>query len=195
MQDLWPWLAVAGAGALHGMNPASGWVFAAALACHDKRRAIPALIPIAIGHMASLGLVAAAVVYGLPMNRVVLAIAIGLLLVLGGIHCIGRKTLPMMAAPASQAGLALWSLVVSTAHGTGLMLVPAFVPLCMTGSPAGQITASGSLLLASAAAGVHMAAMLITTGVLAIQGRKGVHAAATLWRKYRHKHRHYWPAP
>lgn len=191
MQDLWPWLTVAGAGALHGLNPASGWLFAAALACHDKKQAIRALIPIAIGHMASLGLVATTVVYGLPMSPVLLAIVVGLLLVAGGIHCIGKIALPSLATPVSQAGLALWSLVVSTAHGTGLMLVPAFLPLCMTGSPAGQITASGSILLASAAAGVHMAAMLITTGVLAIQGRRGVHAAATLWRKYRH----YWPAP
>ena len=26
----WPWLAVAGVGALHGLNPANGWLFAAA---------------------------------------------------------------------------------------------------------------------------------------------------------------------
>ena len=186
MQDLWPWLTVAGAGALHGMNPACGWLFAAALACHDKKQAIRALIPIALGHMASLGLVATTVVYGLPMNRVVLAIVAGLLLVAGGIHCIGKIALPPLATQASHAGLALWSLIVSTVQGTGLMLVPAFIPLCMTGSPAGQITASGSILLALAAAGLHMTAMLITTGVMAIHGRKGLHAVATLWRKYRY---------
>lgn len=186
MQDLWPWLAVAGAGALHGVNPASGWLFAAALACHDKKQAIRTLIPIAIGHMVSLGLVATTVVYGLPMHRVVLAIVVGLLLVAGGIHCIGRKALPMLATPSSHAGLALWSLIVSTVHGTGLMLVPAFIPLCITGSPAGQITASGSILLAFSVTGIHMTAMLITTGVMAIHGRKGLQAGATLWRKYRY---------
>src|SRR5260221_2301764 len=26
----WPWLAIAGVGALHGLNPANGWMFAAA---------------------------------------------------------------------------------------------------------------------------------------------------------------------
>ena len=186
MQDLWPWLTVAGAGALHGVNPASGWLFAAALACHDKKQAIRALIPIAIGHMASLGLVAITVVYGRPMSPVLLTIVVGLLLVAGGIHCIGKIALPSLATAVSHAGLTLWSLVVSTVHGTGLMLVPAFIPLCMTGSPAGKITASGSILLAFAAAGVHMMAMLITTGVMAIHGRKGLHAAATLWRRYRH---------
>lgn len=30
MASLWPWLAVAGVGALHGLNPATGWMFAAA---------------------------------------------------------------------------------------------------------------------------------------------------------------------
>jgi len=186
MQDFWPWLTVAGAGALHGVNPASGWLFAAALACHDKKQAIRALIPIAIGHMASLGLVAITVVYGLPMSPVLLTIVVGLLLVAGGIHCIGKTALPSLATPVSHAGLTLWSLVVSTVHGTGLMLVPAFIPLCMTGSLAGQITASGSILLAFAAAGVHMMAMLITTGVMAVHGSKGLHATATLWRKFRH---------
>ncbi len=186
MQDLWPWLTVAGAGALHGVNPASGWLFAAALACHDKKQAIRALIPIAIGHMASLGLVAITVVYGLPMSPVLLTIVVGLLLVAGGIHCIGKIALPSLATPVSHAGLTLWSLVVSTVHGTGLMLVPAFIPLCMTGSPAGKITASGSILLAFAATGVHMTAMLVTTGVMAVHGRKGLQATATLWRKYRH---------
>ena len=28
MASLWPWLAVAGVGALHGLNPASGWIWA-----------------------------------------------------------------------------------------------------------------------------------------------------------------------
>lgn len=186
MQDFWPWLTVAGAGALHGVNPASGWLFAAALACHDKKQATRALIPIALGHMASLGLVATTVVYGLPMNRVVLAIVVGLLLVAGGIHCIGKTALPPLAARAGHAGLAFWSLIVSTVHGTGLMLVPAFIPLCMTGSLAGQITASGSILLSLAAVGVHMTAMLTTTSVMAVHGSKGLHATAALWRKYRH---------
>jgi hypothetical protein len=53
-----------------------------------------------------------------------------------------------------------------TLHGAGLMLVPALIPLCLAGSPAREITASGSLLLALAAVGVHMAAMLAVTGAI-----------------------------
>jgi hypothetical protein len=57
------------------------------------------------------------------------------------------------------------------AHGAGMMLVPALIPLCLSGSPAREITASGSMLLALAAVAVHMAAMLaVTAGMAAAAG-------------------------
>jgi hypothetical protein len=55
----------------------------------------------------------------------------------------------------------------ASAHGAGLMLIPALVPLCLADSPAREITASGSLVLALAAVGVHTVAMLVTTGAIA----------------------------
>jgi hypothetical protein len=60
------------------------------------------------------------------------------------------------------AGLALWSFLMSSAHGAGLMLIPVLLPLCLSGSPSGQLTASGSLPVALAVLGVHTAAMLAT---------------------------------
>jgi hypothetical protein len=50
-----PWLAVAGVGALHGLNPATGWLFAAVrgVRARDCGQALRALVPIAIGHAAS----------------------------------------------------------------------------------------------------------------------------------------------
>ena len=68
---------------------------------------------------------------------------------------------------AGHAGIAMWSFLVATAHGAGTMLVPALVPLCLVGNPAREITASGSLVLALAAVGLHTAAMLLTTGLIA----------------------------
>ena len=47
------------------------------------------------------------------------------------------------------------------------MLVPALMPLCMGNAAARESTASGSLTLALAAVGVHSAAMLAVTGVIA----------------------------
>jgi len=69
--------------------------------------------------------------------------------------------------------------MMSTAHGAGLMLVPALVPLCMgEASAARDITASGTLLLAMAAVGVHSAAMLAVTGLVAAIVCRSVDAGA-----------------
>ena len=54
------------------------------------------------------------------------------------------------------------------------MLVPAFASMCLADNPAREITASGSLVLALAAVGVHTAAMLATTGVIAAGVCRGV---------------------
>jgi hypothetical protein len=75
--------------------------------------------------------------------------------------------------------------MVSTAHGAGLMLVPALVPLCMGDAPAArQPSVSGSLLLALAAVGVHTAAMLAVTGLVAAGVCRGVEAG-TCWLRIR----------
>ena len=84
----------------------------------------------------------------------------------------GQRT--PMSKQAGHAGVALWSFLMATAHGAGLMLVPALVPLCLADNPAREITASGSLVLALAAVGVHTAAMLATTGVIATGVCRGV---------------------
>jgi hypothetical protein len=82
---------------------------------------------------------------------------------------------------AGHAGIALWSFLMATAHGAGLMLVPALVPLCLAGNPARELTASGSLVLAIAAVGVHTAAMLVTTGVVAGGVCRGFARWPRLW--------------
>ncbi|WP_156383612.1 hypothetical protein [Pseudoxanthomonas sp. Root65] len=54
-----------------------------------------------------------------------------------------------------------------TAHGSGLMLVPALVPLCMPDGTACAITASGSLVPMLMAVALHLLAMLATTQLVA----------------------------
>src|SRR5258705_3863587 len=58
--ELWPWLALAGLGAFHGLNPAMGWLFAVALGLHRHNRRIVWLspLPVALGHALSIALVA-----------------------------------------------------------------------------------------------------------------------------------------
>jgi hypothetical protein len=65
-------------------------------------------------------------------------------------------------------GLALWSFLMASAHGAGLMLVPILIPLGHGGSHGGNLPASGSLSLALAAVGVHSLAMLAVTGAIAL---------------------------
>ncbi|SFB14340.1 hypothetical protein SAMN04515620_12079 [Collimonas sp. OK607] len=189
MLSLWPWLAVAGIGALHGLNPATGWMFAAAwgVRSRDRSRALRALVPIGIGHAASVLLVAAAVALGLTMDRIVFQALAGVLLIVVVVyHLSGRKD-KRSRTPAGHAGLALWSFMMSTGHGAGLMLVPALIPICMGDAPARDITASGSLTLALAAVGVHTAAMLVVTGAIASGVCRGFDGGARLLQILRRK--------
>jgi len=153
MDSAWPWLAIAGLGALHGLNPACGWPLAAACAWRGggAAAALRALGPLAIGHLLSVALVAAAVAAGLGLSQHLLpGLAGALLLAVAAWHWAGRR---IGAALAGRLALGLWSFIVSSAQGAGLMLVPALAPLCLSDAPGREITASGSLLLALAAAG------------------------------------------
>ncbi|WP_318841031.1 hypothetical protein [Noviherbaspirillum aerium] len=105
MTSLYPWLAVASVGALHGLNPATGWMFAAAWGwrSHDRRRALRALIPIAAGHAASVALVAAVLMFGLSVNREAMQwIAGGLAIAAAVIHLACRES-GAACAPAGHA--------------------------------------------------------------------------------------------
>lgn len=185
MSSLWPWLAVAGIGALHGLNPANGWIWAAAwgVRSRDRMQALRALLPIAVGHVASVALVAGAVVLGLGMDRTLLQVLAGCLFAIAVVaHLSGR--LPKAAqAPTGHAGLALWSFMMSTAHGTGLMLVPALVPLCAGDTLALEMAGLGPLTMAIMALGVHTAAMLAVTGLIAGGVCRGLNACDCLGTK------------
>ena len=61
MDGLSAWLALLVMGAYHGLNPGMGWLFAVALGLQqqDDRAIRRALIPISLGHMAALAVIAA----------------------------------------------------------------------------------------------------------------------------------------
>jgi hypothetical protein len=173
MADLWPWLAIAGVGALHGLSPTNGWMLAAACGVHarDEAHARRALGPIAVGQVASMTVLACAFAQGLAVDRALMREAACALLV-GAALCLGLRSarLPMpVTTPARQAGIALWSFLLASAQGAGLMLVPALVPLCAGRGPAGALTVPGAspLTVAVGALAVHTAAMLFVTGLLA----------------------------
>lgn len=181
----WPWLAVAGVGALHGLNPANGWLFAAARATHsgDARDVRRSLLPIALGHALSVALVVAVVMQGIRLpQQHLLALAGSGLLVFAVWRLLARpRAGARLTASRSHAGLAAWSCLMGTAHGSGLMLLPALLPLCMADGPARAISATGSLGLMLAAVVVHLLAMLATTQAVAAgicRGMRGSSARA-----------------
>lgn len=182
MASIWPWLAIAGVGALHGLNPANGWMLAAAwgVRSRDRTQALRALMPIAAGHAASVALVAAAVAFGLSLDRTVVQVLAGVLFVIVAALHLWPRAPRAARAPAGYAGLTLWSFFMSTAHGAGLMLVPALIPLCMGAGSARAGTLPDSLMLALAAVGVHTAAMLAVTGVIASGACRALDAAPRL---------------
>ncbi|MFW6027179.1 MAG: hypothetical protein ACOC91_00070 [bacterium] len=173
MTDLWPWLTLAGLGAFHGLNPAMGWLFAVALGrLRGSRRAVLlSLVPIALGHAASIALVAGAVLFlGVLIELEPLKRMAGVLLILWAAwHAVyGHRRRVRIGMQTGMAGLALWSFLMATAHGAGLMLVPVLIPMCLAASPAREITASGSAPIALAAVAVHSLAMLAVTGAVAL---------------------------
>jgi hypothetical protein len=172
----WLWISIAGMGALHGLNPANGWMFAAAWGVRDGAHARRALLPIAIGHFASVAIVAGAFAQGMAMDRALVQLFAGALLIGVASYRLlrGAGRCSPISTHAGHTGVALWSFLMATAHGAGLMLVPALASMCLAGNPAREITASGSLVLALGAVGVHTAAMLVTTGVVAAGVCRGI---------------------
>lgn len=192
LPEAWlPWLAVAGLGTLHGMHPANGWIFLAADATRrdDACGLRGCLASLAVGHAASVVLVVAAVMHGVSPDRAdLMTFAGSVLIAMAVTHAIRRRGRHMLATPAHPSRpnvrLALWSCLMGTAHGSGLMLVPALVPLCVSG-PARAITTTGSLALMLVAVMVHLLAMLLTTQAIATGLCRGLRHAR-LERHARH---------
>lgn len=129
MSDTTPWITLVLLGLYHGINPGMGWLFAVALGLQERsRRAVlRAFAPLAIGHAVSIGvfLAAVAVVQAvLPLQGIRWIGGLGL--VAFGLY----KLLVPMSCPrwvGMRVGswqLGLWSFLMATGHGAGLMLLP-----------------------------------------------------------------------
>ena len=169
MTQAWPWMLLAGLGGFHGLNPAMGWLFAVALGLHRGRQGavLGALPPIVLGHAAAIAAVAAVVVStGFVVATQPLRLAAGLLLLAAAAwHAFyGHRHRVRFGMTVGGLGLAAWSFLMATAHGAGLMLLPALLPLCLTGTPSVPRTAVATL----AAVGVHSGAMLAVTALIAL---------------------------
>jgi hypothetical protein len=180
VSELWPWLAVFGLGMFHGINPAMGWLFAVALGLQEQKRAavFRALLPIVLGHAVSIGIIIGAVLVArISVPHRTLKIAAAAILFVFGLCRLLRSRHPNWVGMRVGFGdLTLWSFVMASAHGAGLMLVPFFLH-SPTGGPAHHDThqmhawafanfSAPSLLAASVA--VHTLGYLLTTALVAI---------------------------
>lgn len=171
MTDGWPSLAVAGLGAFHGLNPAMGWLFAVALGMHRRSRMVVlvSLLPIAAGHALSIAAVAgllAATGYLVPQSLVRVGTGV-LLLAWAAYHWrFGHRHRVRFGMQTGLCGLAIWSFLMATAHGAGVMLWPALMPLCFPGG-AGGAGPVGPVAAALIGVGIHTLAMLAMTVIIA----------------------------
>ena len=188
-------------GALHGLNPGMGWLFAVALGTQrGERRAVwRALGPLALGHALA---IASAVAVALGLGVVVpsggirwgaaaLLIGLGVWQLRGHRHAgLGRWHVGLRATGRE---LTLWSFVVATAHGAGLMAAPVALRAVQSGA-AGHAhhVAHDSAALATVvpvdwatlwATGVHTAGYLLVTAVLAVvvYERAALHLLRRAW--------------
>lgn len=169
-EALGPWLVVAGLGAFHGLNPAMGWLFAVALGLHrgSGRVVAWAMAPIALGHALAVAVaVLAFLALGAVLELSVLRKIAGALL-LGWAVWVFRRGHPRrvrVGMTTGAAGLVLWSFTMASAHGAGLMLLPALVPICFAGETVPHLatTTARALLVVL----LHSGAMLAVTAAVA----------------------------
>jgi hypothetical protein len=159
------WAMLIALGAFHGVNPAMGWLFAVALGMQERRRGavLRALLPLGAGHaLAVAGAVGVALAIGavIPIGWLRLPIA-GVLVSLGVLRFFRHHHPRRAGMRVSMPGLTMWSFLMATAHGAGLMVVPLFVSMSMTGG-------SGHMHHVSAAAGTNASVALVATGLHAI---------------------------
>jgi hypothetical protein len=177
MSHTWPWAVLALLGAYHGLNPAMGWLFALALGLQEKRQSavIGALLPIALGHAAAIAVAILLLRFFqqfLPMN--ILKWGVAAILFTLGAYRIFRASHPRGAGMrASRKDLLVWSFLMASAHGAGLMLMPVLLAQSMSGmthASAGSALAaqplSASVIVLAVL--VHTVSMLVVAGILAL---------------------------
>jgi hypothetical protein len=179
LEAAWPWLVLLALGAFHGINPGMGWLFAVALGLQEKRRqaVFAALLPIALGHALSIG----AVVLVMGVAQVFLPeaslrwLCAGILFAFGGYRLVRSRHPRWVGMRVNFWDLTVWSLLMASAHGAGLMLVPVllqwpsanYAHARLVQELSSQVIARSPLLLLAAVL-VHTLSMLVVTTAVAL---------------------------
>ena len=124
----WPWVTLFLLGAFHGLNPAMGWLFAVSLGL--QRKSWPAVLgaipPILLGHAASVTVIVIFLQFlSTALPPLSTRVACSVILLGFGAARLWRGRHPRWVG--MQVGfrdLTVWSFVMASAHGAGLMLMP-----------------------------------------------------------------------
>ena len=121
-------LALFALGALHGINPAMGWLFAVGIGLQerDQRAVWRALGPLALGHAFAIGaavLLASTIGLVLPPRLLRWIVAMSLI-GFGVLRLVRHGHFRWGGMRLSSGELTTWSFLMASAHGAGLMVLP-----------------------------------------------------------------------
>jgi hypothetical protein len=192
--DVWPWVTLIALGAYHGLNPAMGWLFAVSRGMQERSRraVVRSLLPIAIGHELALVVVAAVVLLAAEVvDPGALHVAAAAVLFAFGIFRFVRPRAHPRWTTMRVNGreLTLWSFLMSSAHGAGLIVAPVLIGIgSASASTDAEEHVHASADVASLAAdgvglALHVAAMVLVMGVVAVlvYDRLGVAVLRKAW--------------
>jgi hypothetical protein len=166
-------------GAYHGLNPAMGWLFAVSRGMQEgsRRGVLRSLLPIAIGHELALILVAGIVLLAAEViDPQALHIAAAVVLFSFGIfRFVKPRAHPRWTRMrVNNRELTLWSFLMSSAHGAGLIIAPVLIGIGSASAatePEDHVPATADVA-SFAVSGVglilHVAAMIAVMAVIAV---------------------------
>jgi len=187
------WTAMLALGAYHGINPGMGWLFAVALGMQaaSMRGVWRALPPIALGHAIAVGLVLAlAGLVQLAIAPETMRIVVACCLASLGGYRLWRHRHPRFGGMrVGFRDLTIWSFLMASAHGAGLMLVPFVMTRSSDVLAAGHAhaqhagAAPTSLLAATLAMTTHTMAYLVVMTLVAwvVYQKLGLALLRTAW--------------
>ena len=158
-----------------------GWLFAVALGLQEQKRTavFRALPPMVLGHALSIAIIIGAVLLArISLPHSALKIVAAAILFAFGLYRVLRSRHPNWVGMRVGFGdLTLWSFIMASAHGAGLMLVPFLLPSPAAGESHHHDThqmhawafanfSAPSLLIASVV--VHTLGYLVATALVAI---------------------------
>jgi hypothetical protein len=176
-----------GLGAFHGINPGMGWLFAVALGLQERHRAAVwrAMLPLGAGHaLAVFAAIAVALIAGAVVPIQILRWFVAGILIAFGVSRLYRQRHPRWASMrVGMAGLTLWSFLMASAHGAGLMVVPVFLGIAASTDHAAHGMVAPSPATALLATLLHAAGYLLVTAAVAalVFEKLGLSLLRTAW--------------